>query len=165
MISMIVAMSQNRVIGKDNKMPWSIPEDLQYFRKVTSGHVVIMGRKTYESIGIPLPHRTNIVLTRDQSYQADGCIVMHEMDALLAQYQTSEEEVFIIGGSTLYQVFMPFANKLYITQIQATIEGDTAFPILPITVQGEGVFKCISSESQKENHEYRYCFTEWIKQI
>lgn len=131
MLSFIVAMDENGVIGKDNDLPWYLPNDLKYFKEVTSGHNIIMGRKTFESIGRPLPNRKNIILTRDESYQADGCVVVHSMKELEPYLQ--EDEVFLIGGAELFNIALPRADRLYITRIHDTFEGDTYFPNIDLT--------------------------------
>jgi len=127
MISIIVAMDRNRVIGKDDRMPWKLPADLAYFRKVTLGHTVVMGRKTFESIGKPLDGRKNIILTRDRGYAKEGCTVVHSIEEALKMIQ-DEEECFIIGGAEIYSAFLPYTQKLYITYIDHEFEGDTYFP-------------------------------------
>ncbi|MBR0583177.1 type 3 dihydrofolate reductase [Bacillus altitudinis MN12] len=127
MISMIVATGKDRVIGKDNQMPWHLPADLAYFKKVTSGHTIVMGRKTFESIGRALPNRRNIVLTTSSSFQAEGCEVVHSIDDILTIAKT-EEELLIIGGSKLYEEMMLYADRLYITHIHHSFEGDRFFP-------------------------------------
>lgn len=127
MISFIVAMDKNRVIGKDNQLPWHLPADLKYFKKITMGHPIVMGRKTHESIGKPLPGRENIIVTRNNTYTADGCIVIHSMDELL-QLKERAGEVFVIGGAELFHTLFPYADRLYITQIEHEFEGDTYFP-------------------------------------
>ncbi|MGP4071895.1 dihydrofolate reductase [Piscibacillus sp. B03] len=131
MLSFIVAMDENGVIGKDNDLPWYLPNDLKYFKEVTSGHNIIMGRKTFESIGRPLPNRKNIILTRDKTYQADGCVVVHSMKELESYLQ--EDEVFLIGGAELFNIALPRADRLYITRIHDTFEGDTYFPNIDLT--------------------------------
>ncbi|MGE6629692.1 dihydrofolate reductase [Bacillus sp. NPDC077027] len=129
MISMIVAMGEGRVIGKDNQMPWHLPADLAYFKKVTGGHTIVMGRKTFESIGRALPNRRNIVLTTSSTFQADGCEVVHSIDDILEIEKTSgEQELFIIGGSKLYEEMLTHADRLYITHICHAFEGDRFFP-------------------------------------
>ncbi|NLN41191.1 MAG: type 3 dihydrofolate reductase [Clostridiales bacterium] len=127
MISIIVAMDRNRVIGKNNRMPWKLPADLAYFRKVTLGHTVVMGRKTFESIGKPLEGRKNIILTRNEEYAKEGCLVVHSLEEALKMIQ-DEKECFIIGGAKIYSAFLPYAQKLYITYIDHEFEGDTYFP-------------------------------------
>ncbi|MGX8177492.1 dihydrofolate reductase [Exiguobacterium artemiae] len=130
MISHIVAYSKNRVIGRDNDMPWHLPADLVHFKKTTYGKPVIMGRKTFVSIGRPLPGRENIVITRDPSFQADGVTVWHDLTALEA-YAETEEEVFLIGGGELFQQTLPYTRRIYATEIDAVIEGDVYYPSIP----------------------------------
>lgn len=161
MISMIVAMSQNRVIGKSGKMPWNIPEDLQYFKALTTGHTIIMGRKTFESIGRPLPNRVNVVLTQDENYKAKGCHIVHSIEEIMEKYYNEEEELFIIGGSTLYSAFMPYATRIYITLIEAVVEGDTYFPSLPIGSEDKDGFVCTKEIAAKQACEFKYTFTQW----
>lgn len=127
MISFIVAMANDNVIGKDGKMPWHLPNDLKYFKRVTTGYPVLMGRKTYESIGKPLANRRNIVLTRDKSFHADGIEVIHSLKEVEPLMKDSEE-FFVIGGATLYEQLLPLADRLYVTKIHAQFEGDTYFP-------------------------------------
>ena len=123
MISIIVAYANNRVIGKDGKIPWRLPDDSRHFKRITSGHTVVMGRKTFESIGRPLPQRRNIVLTGSTTFAAPGVEVMHSKDDVLAL-----DDVFIIGGANVYQQFLDVADRLYITEIASEIDGDTFFP-------------------------------------
>ncbi|REL28308.1 type 3 dihydrofolate reductase [Thalassotalea euphylliae] len=127
LLSMIVAHADNRIIGKDNDMPWHLPADLAYFKQTTLGKPVVMGRKTFESIGRPLPGRQNIVITRNADYVADGVEVVASVDAALALTQ-GVEEVMVIGGGAIYQHCLPAADKLYITHIEARVDGDTQFP-------------------------------------
>lgn len=128
MISFLVAMDENRVIGLNNDMPWHLPADLAYFKKMTTGHTIVMGRKTYESIGRALPNRKNVILTRDQKFTAENCIVIHSIDEALAIMDNNDEEYFVIGGTEIFQQFFPYADRLYITQINEKFEGDTYFP-------------------------------------
>jgi dihydrofolate reductase len=128
LISMIVAMGSNRVIGQANQLPWQLPADLTYFKRTTMGKAVIMGRKTYETIGRPLPGRKNIILTRDESYQAGGCLVVHSVESALQA--AGEGEVMIIGGGQIYPQFLPLAERIYMTHIDSAFEGDTFFPEL-----------------------------------
>jgi len=127
LLSLIVAMAKNRVIGKDNEMPWHLPADLGHFKTVTLGKPIIMGRKTYESIGRPLPGRLNIVMSRDKNYTLEGCETVTSLDEAL-QLTKSEEEVMIIGGGYLYEQTISQADRLYLTFIDLDIEGDTLFP-------------------------------------
>ena len=126
-ISMIAAMTVNRVIGKDNKMPWHLPEDLKHFKASTMGKPIVMGRKTFESIGRPLPGRHNIVITRQSDFTADGITVVASFEE--AQKAAGEvEELAVIGGGQLYKQVLPLADKLYLTLINIDVEGDTYFP-------------------------------------
>ncbi|MGB8956760.1 MAG: dihydrofolate reductase [Tumebacillaceae bacterium] len=125
MISFIFAMDRNRVIGKGNQLPWHLPNDLKFFKETTRGHTVIMGRKTYESIGRPLPDRRNIVLTTRQGYDAPGCEVVHAVEEL--ELHTGEEQ-FVIGGAEIFKALLPVADRLYVTHIDAEFEGDAFYP-------------------------------------
>lgn len=126
-ISMIAAMAQDRVIGKDNQMPWHLPADFAWFKRCTMGKPVVMGRKTYQSIGRPLPGRTNIVISRDSSLSIEGVTVVASIEQALAA-AGNVEEVMIIGGGSIYQHCLVQADKLYLTFIDAKVEGDTQFP-------------------------------------
>ncbi|WP_411953290.1 dihydrofolate reductase [Alkalibacillus sp. S2W] len=125
--SMIVAMDENHVIGLDQGMPWHLPNDLKYFKSVTSQSTIVMGRKTFESIGRPLPKRHNIILTRQKDFNPEGCTVIHSMEEL-QDVVLSNEHVFIIGGAALFAEALSFADYMYITHIHSTFEGDTYFP-------------------------------------
>jgi dihydrofolate reductase len=127
-ISIIVAMSLNRVIGRDNRLPWKLPADLRRFKRLTMGHCLIMGRKTYESIGRPLPGRTVIVLTRQPDYAPPGVLVAHTLDEALAL--ASGDEIFVAGGAEIYRQTLPLADRLYLTLIEREIAGDAYFPPL-----------------------------------
>lgn len=128
-VSLIAALAEKRVIGLDGKMPWHLPADLAYFKRSTMGCPVIMGRKTYDSIGKPLPGRRNIVLSRDLKLALPGCDVFANIhDALDSADNENAAEVFIIGGQQLYEQALPMADKLYLTHIEARLEGDTFFP-------------------------------------
>lgn len=127
MISMIAALTPDHVIGKGNDLPWRIPDDLRHFKRTTRGKPVIMGRRNYLSIGRPLPERHNIVMTRDPAFQADGCSIAADADAALAAAGDAEE-VMIIGGAEIYRLFLPRADRLYLTWVHAAIDGDTWFP-------------------------------------
>lgn len=126
-ISLIVAMDENRVIGHENKLPWSLPSELKYFRETTEGKPVIMGRRTYESIGRPMPKRLNIIVTRDKNYKAVGCIVVNSNEDAIKAAKGSNE-IMVIGGAEIYKLFLPIANRLYITKVHGTFKGDTYFP-------------------------------------
>lgn len=128
MISLMVAHDKNRVIGLNNDMPWHIPEDLAYFKEKTMGKAMVMGRKTYESIGRPLPGRQSIVLTRNKDFAAEGTVVVHELTEAIEQAGKYAEEVMIIGGAEIFSMTLDIADRLYITLIQSEYEGDTFFP-------------------------------------
>ena len=130
-ISMIAAMAHQRVIGKDQKMPWHLPADLVFFKETTMGSPILMGRKTYESIGRPLPGRLNLVVTRNSALKIEGCEVVTSLDEAMAvaeKKSSKSNEVFITGGSHLYKSFLDKADRLYLTLIDAELEGDTYFP-------------------------------------
>lgn len=128
-ICIVAAISENRIIGKDNKLLWRIPEDLKHFRELTTGHPVIMGRRTFESVGGPLPNRINIVVTGDKIFEAEGCIVCHSLaEAIEAAKAGEHEKIFIIGGGKVFEQTIGFVDKLYLTVVEAKFEGDTFFP-------------------------------------
>lgn len=130
-LSAIVAMSENRIIGNQNKLPWHLPADLKHFKEITTGHFIIMGRKTFESIGKSLPNRTNIVLSRDANFHAPGCQTVCSIDEAIAQAeQANQKEIFIIGGAEIYRQLLPKIERLYLTIVHSQIEGDTSFPTL-----------------------------------
>ena len=126
-ISIIAALARNRIIGRGNAMPWRLPEDLKRFKRLTIGHAVIMGRKTFESIGTPLTGRNNIVITRSGDWSRAGCIVVNSLEAALAAIR-GPEEAFVIGGAQIYALAMPLARRLYLTEIERDFEGDAFFP-------------------------------------
>lgn len=126
-LSLIAAVAENGVIGNNNALPWHLPDDLKHFRALTSGHAIIMGRRNHESIGKPLPQRTNIVLTRDPAYCAPGCVVVHTIEDAIAA-AGKDPEIFVIGGSEVYRQTLGVADRLYLTRIHADIPGDTYFP-------------------------------------
>ncbi len=156
-VSAIVAIGKNREMGVDGKLPWHIPEDLAFFKEKTVGKPIIMGRKTYESIGRPLPKRTNIVVTRNTDYTAEGVVVVHSVEDALAEAQKeAPEEVMIIGGAEIYKLAWEHIDKLYITQIDATFEADTYFPEYT-------EFKNVLSHIEQSNGTYTYRFLEVTK--
>ena len=126
-LSLIAAMAKNRVIGRNNALPWHLPEDLKYFKATTLGKPILMGRKTFDSIGKPLPGRTSVGLTRNPEWSFDGCLVVPSLDVALARL-ADREEVLVIGGADLYQQTLPRADRLYLTEINADFEGDAWFP-------------------------------------
>ncbi|MGE5583877.1 MAG: dihydrofolate reductase [Bacillota bacterium] len=159
MISIVVAMAKNRVIGCKNRIPWRLPADLAYFKRLTVGHPVIMGRRTFESIGKPLPGRENVVITGNQNYQPDGCLVLHSLEE--ARRFCSGRNVFIIGGARVYEQFFPDADKLYITLIGENFAGDAFFPEID-----EKRWKLVSKTDgvKDEKNPYRFAFLVYEKQ-
>lgn len=154
-LSQIAAVSKNGIIGQNGQLPWSIPADLKYFQQKTLGRIVIMGRKTYESIGGPLPKRHNIVVTRQKGYQAEGCKVFSNMGECIAYCQglTDQygEEVFIIGGGDIYRITLPFIDRLYVTEIDKDFEGDAKFP-----TYNKAEFTEVSRESHLGDPNYSF---------
>src|SRR5688572_24314058 len=126
-ISLIVAMAENRVIGRNNQLPWHLPADLKHFKSLTTGHSVIMGRKTFESMGKPLPNRRNIVITRQANFRADGVDTAHSLEEAISLAK-GDAEIFVIGGAEVFRDALNGADRLYLTLIHATIEGDVFFP-------------------------------------
>jgi dihydrofolate reductase len=163
-ISIIVAVAENNVIGKNNTLIWHLPADMKYFKDKTIGHCVITGRKNYESIPEkfrPLPNRTNIVITRKVNYAAPGAIIAGSInEAITKAMEISDEEIFIIGGAEIYRQCLPLVDKLYITKINYTFDGDAYFPKIDLTVWKKTkiqAFKC------DEKNKYNYSFDEYIK--
>lgn len=153
-ISVIAAVAENRAIGKNNKLLWHISEDLKRFKEITSGHPVIMGQKTFESLGKPLPGRTNIVLTYDKSYQAPGCIVAYSLEeAIKIASKKEKREIFFIGGGQIYAQAIKLADKLYLTLVEGEYDADTFFP-------GYSEFKKVVFEEKHESDGYKYKFLE-----
>ncbi|TDB50315.1 MULTISPECIES: dihydrofolate reductase [Bacillaceae] len=154
MISLIVAMDNNRLIGKENDLPWRLPADLQYFKQTTTGHTIVMGRKTFESIGKPLPNRRNVILTGNKDYHHEGVKVIHSVDDLISLEE--ESELFVIGGATVYEQTMNVATRLYVTHIEEAFEGDTYFPEID-----SSVWKEVSKKQgvKDEKNPYVYYFT------
>lgn len=163
--SLIVAVSENHVIGKDNDLIWHLPKDMKFFKETTQGHFVIMGRKNLESIPHkyrPLPNRTNVVVTRQTSYEADGCIVVNSIEeALNKAKEAHDTEPFIIGGGEIYRLALEnnLVNRIYLTRVHKNYEGDTFFPVL------NEDWKVISSEkhSADEKHSCDYSFEIYEK--
>jgi dihydrofolate reductase len=164
-ISLIAAVSQNKVIGKNNDLPWHLPDDMKYFMQTTKGHHVIMGRRNYESIPEkfrPLPNRTNVVVSRQSNLSVPGCWLVHSVEeALTLARSRAESEVFIIGGAEIYREGMPHATRLYLTEIHGTPEGDTIFP-----EYDPSAWKEISRKPHgtDERHAYAFDFVIYEKQ-
>jgi dihydrofolate reductase len=156
-VSLIAALAKNHVIGKNNDLPWNLPDDMKYFMQTTKGHHVIMGRKNYQSIPEkfrPLPNRTNIVVTRQKTFQAPGCIVVHSIGEGLAIADNNREpELFIVGGAEIYKAAMKHTQRMYLTEIHAVIEGDTYFPEFP-----QAEWKEVSRIHHPTDERHRYPF-------
>lgn len=153
MISMIVAADENNVIGKDNQLIWHLPDDLKFFKAKTSGHAIIMGRNTFESVGKPLPKRTNIIITRDENYSAEGCVVVHSLEDALEKAHEVDPNPFIVGGEQIYRLGLPIADRVYLTRIHHTFEGDRHFPEL------NGEWKEVESVEHPSNEKHAHSFT------
>ena len=161
MLSIIVAKASNNVIGKDNSLIWHLPEDLKRFKLLTTGHTIIMGRKTFESLGRILPNRKHVILCNDMKMEInDDRVEVLEDISMLDKYINSEEENFIIGGATIYRLLMPYANKMYITKINESFEGDVYFPEIK-----EEIWKETSREKglKNEKNPYDYEYITYIK--
>lgn len=188
MISLVVAMDRNRLIGRDGDLPWRLPNDLKHFKRLTVGKTVLMGRKTWISLGRPLPDRDNWVLTRDPSFAAEGCRVFHSLEEALAAHtqrhsprvltpplapravppspatqkrdsglpaaDPAAEELMVIGGAELYRQTLPLAQRLYITEVDAQLEGDTHFPVLEPTQ-----WRQVSADSHPADDRHAYAYT------
>lgn len=157
MISIIVAIGKNRAIGRNNQLLWDIPEDMDHFKKTTLGHTVIMGEKTYQSIGRPLPNRKNIVVTLDKNFQAEGVEISYSLDEVLKKFKETDEEVFVIGGGQIYNLSLPYADKLYLTIVDdAPEDADTFFP-------DYSEFKNVVKEEKNDNGKIKFTFLELTK--
>ncbi|QNF34869.1 dihydrofolate reductase [Adhaeribacter swui] len=128
MIASVFAMSENRVIGKNNQLPWHLPADLKFFKNLTTGHPIIMGRKTFESIGKPLPNRTSIIITRQPEYHQPGCLVVNNVSSAITKAQQINSDVFIIGGAEILQQALPYIDTMFLTLIHENFAGDTFYP-------------------------------------
>ena len=156
-ISIIVAMAENRVIGRDNGLPWHLPADLKHFKAITMGKPIIMGRKTWESIGRPLPGRINIVVTRTPNFMADGCVVVHSIEEALAGH----DEAMVIGGAEFYRQVLPQATTLYLTLVHDVFDGDTFFPELDEQAWRE-VERSDFAADEKNPHAYSFIRLERV---
>lgn len=162
-ISIITAIGKNNELGKNNKLLWDLPNDMTYFRDKTRGHIIIMGRKTFESIGKPLPGRQNIVITTDPHYGEAGVTVAHSYDdaLTLCDFVNYPDEVFVIGGAQIYTAALPTADTLYITHVDGKFDADTFFPNFDLNT-----WKEVSKESHPPDqyHQYGYSFSEYKKE-
>lgn len=158
MLSLICATSQNGIIGRDGKIPWHLSADLRRFKRLTMGHHIIMGRKTYQSIGRPLPGRTNVVVTHQPNFQADGCLIAHSLEEAISLCQ-NDDEVFITGGTAIYQASLAYANRIYLTVIHHDFEGDTPLFSFDKTVWHE-VRREYFEADEKNQYNYSYVLYE-----
>ena len=161
LISAIVAVSENNVIGRDGHLPWHLSADLKRFKAITTGHSIVLGRKNYDDIGRPLPNRVNYVLTRNASFEAPGCVVCGSLEsALEASAAAGESECFIIGGAAIYKIAMPLVKKLYVTKVLANVDGDVFFPDW-----GEG-WRMVSEElfPADEKNDFPMAFQVWERE-
>lgn len=155
-VSIIAAVAENGVIGRKGKIPWHIPEDLKRFKKITTGHHIIMGRKTYESIGRPLPNRTNIVITRNKDYKAKGIKTVSSLnEALKIAKKEGEKEAMIVGGAQIYKEALPFADKIYLTKIHHKFSGDAYFPKISL-LKWKKVYSKKYPKSSKNKYSYTF---------
>ena len=160
-ISLIVAAAENNVIGKDNKLPWSLPEDMKFFKNTTWGMPVIMGRKSYEALGKPLPGRVNIVVTKQNDWTAENVQVAKSIEEALTLAKAANcKEIFIIGGGNIFTQSMDLADKIYLTRVHASPDGDAFFPVI-----NETKWKLIDNIDfeKNEKHQYSFSFQQWIK--
>lgn len=161
MLSIIVAVAENLAIGKDNDLIWYISDDLKRFKRLTTGHTILMGRKTFESLpNGALPKRTNVVISRNKSLQLDNCIMLHSVDEAIEKYKNSEENVFIIGGGSIYKKMLPYAQKLYITKVHESFDADVFFPKI-----NSDEWEVVAEEhhSKGEKNEFDFSFVDLIR--
>jgi dihydrofolate reductase len=158
MITIIAAIGKNRELGKDNDLIWHLPNDLKRFKKVTSGHDVIMGRKTFESLGKPLPNRTNIIITRNGNFKADDCIIVSSLENALKACDDSNP--FILGGAEIYSQAIKVADVLDLTLVDAVLEADVFFPEIDLTMWKETTRQDFDSD---EKHQYAYSFVTYLR--
>lgn len=160
MITIIAAIGKNNELGKDNQLLWNLPKDLKHFKNITSGHPIIMGRKTYESIGKPLPNRTNIVVSRKENWFEEGILIVPSLKEAIKHAKKIDEDIFIIGGGNIYEQTIHLADRMEITQVNFETEADAFFPKID-----EKIWRKINEiyHSKDENHDYDFCFQTWEK--
>lgn len=160
-ISLIVAVAENGVIGHNNQLIWHLPNDLKQFKRLTTGHCIIMGRKTFDSIGKPLPNRTSLIISRNTDFQIEGCITVSSLEnAILEAKKIENEEAFIIGGAEIYRLALPIIDKIYLTEVHHEYEGDTFFPEIDKTIWKEIHREDFETD---EKHLVNYSFVELQK--
>ncbi|MCF6348193.1 MAG: dihydrofolate reductase [Flavobacteriaceae bacterium] len=158
MITIIAAIGKNRELGKNNDLIWHLPNDLKRFKKVTSGHDVIMGRKTFESLGKPLPNRTNIIITRNGNFQAEGCTIVNSLDDALKA--CDDPNPFILGGAQIYSQAIKIADVLDLTLVDAVFDADVFFPEIDMTIWKETARQDLNAD---EKHQYGYSFVTYLR--
>ncbi len=158
-LTLIAAAAENNALGKDNDLVWHLPDDFKRFKQITSGHYIIMGRKTFESFPKPLPNRTHVIITRQKDYKADGCIVVNSLDEAIAACPQGEE-VFVIGGGEIYKQSIGRADKIELTRVHTTVEADAFFPSID-----NSKFKLVNEEyhPKDEKHEFDYTYKTYLK--
>ncbi|PWK27955.1 dihydrofolate reductase [Arcicella aurantiaca] len=157
-LSLIVAVAENHVIGNNNQLIWHLPNDLKQFRRLTTGHCIIMGRKTFDSIGKPLPNRTSVIISRNPDFKIEGCITVDSLENAIIEAQKIEnEEAFIIGGAEIYRLSLPLVDKIYLTEVHHSFEGDTVFPEIDKSIWQETHREDFTTD---EKHQYPYSFVE-----
>ena len=160
-LSLIVAVAENNTIGHNNQLIWHLPNDLKQFRRLTTGHCIIMGRKTFDSIGKPLPNRTSIIVSRNPDFQIEGCITVDSLEKAISKASEIEsQETFIIGGAEIYRLSLPLADKIYLTEVHHSFEGDALFPTIDPLVWQETKRENFETD---EKHLYTYSFVELEK--
>jgi dihydrofolate reductase len=159
MITLIAAAAENNALGKDNQLVWHLPDDFKRFKQITSGHYIIMGRKTFESFPKPLPNRTHVIITRQKNYKVDGCIVVNSIEDAIKSCP-KEEEIFIIGGADIYNQSIDFADKIELTRVHANFEADAFFPEINLNL-----WKLTFEEKhvQDEKHNFDFTFQTFVK--
>lgn len=161
MLSIIVAVAENDAIGRDNDLIWYISDDLKRFKKLTTGHTILMGRKTFESLpNGALPNRSNVVITRDTNLKLDHCVMLHSIEEAIEKYNNSEEEVFVIGGGSIYEKMLPYAQKLYLTKVHESFDADVFFPEINMN-EWEIVAEEHHSKGQK--NEFDFSFVDLVR--
>ena len=160
MITLVVAMGQKNEIGKANQLLWHLPKDLKHFKEITTGHPIVMGRKTYESIGKPLPNRTNIVVSRKTDWFQEGILIVGSLKEALKFAKKIDEEVFVIGGGNIYEQTIELADKLEVTLVKAELEADTFFPKISSKIWNKISEEC---HEKDEANEYDFCFQTYEK--
>lgn len=161
MLSIIVAVAENNAIGKDNDLIWYISDDLKRFKRLTTGHTILMGRKTYESLpNGALPKRENVVITRDESLKLDKCIMLHSIEEAIEKYAKSDEEVFVIGGGSIYEKLLPYAHQIFLTKVHASFDADVFFPEIEA---GKWTVLAEERHEKGEKNEFDFSFVDLVR--